>query len=245
MLGDMERVPPHRCRQLWQVALALLLCSMLDLTFNTIRGVHLFVPGAVRTRITPHCNEHSVSLYAKLPKVEEEPDLGKGFATVAGSALVDPAENRISATDRVTLIDKLLGFDKYILARRDEDDPFVDSSNELNYITVTLPKPLGIEFVENSPADGGGVVVGGVVPGGNAEASGLIQAGYHLIMAGGQPVYGLSIEEATQPIIEKDEEVQLTFFVGDAEFFYGEFRPSADWLAEFIEKLQAAPREAQ
>merc|ERR1711920_836732 len=104
-----------------------------------------------------------------------------------------------------------------------------------------LEKPLGIEFIENLPEEGGGVVVGELRPDYSAADSGMIVPGHFLIAADDKPVYGLPFDDAIKPIVECDGYVKLTFFSGEAVHFYGEYRPSAAWLSSFLDELSQMP----
>ncbi|CAK9088440.1 unnamed protein product [Durusdinium trenchii] len=113
----------------------------------------------------------------------------------------------------------------------------VDTMNESNYLTVTVQKPLGLTVEENSKVAGGGVAVCGLEPNSNAERAGL-RTGLQLLAAGGVPVHGMSLEDAIQPIEAAEDQVQLTFFMGSAEAFYGVLGPKPAWLSSFLHKLQ-------
>mmetsp|Transcript_4743 Transcript_4743/g.12742 ORF Transcript_4743/g.12742 Transcript_4743/m.12742 type:complete len:249 (-) Transcript_4743:72-818(-) len=184
----------------------------------------------------------SLSRRAEAPELTPEPDfkeeIGPEVRAMMADSLGIDTEKTLSVVNRVTPIDKWFGWDRHILGARDGDDPFVDSSDESSYVTLTLEKPLGIQFEENSEEEGLGAAVEEVKPGYSAFATGLVRSGYQLIIAENTPVYGLPLEEAVKPIMDKDGPVKLTFFVGDPEFFYGDFKPSQAWLAEFIEKAR-------
>eukprot|EP00931_Biecheleriopsis_adriatica_P115860 TRINITY_DN91611_c0_g1_i1.p1 TRINITY_DN91611_c0_g1~~TRINITY_DN91611_c0_g1_i1.p1 ORF type:complete len:460 (+),score=91.06 TRINITY_DN91611_c0_g1_i1:13-1392(+) len=120
----------------------------------------------------------------------------------------------------------------------DGDAAFVDATEESNYVTVSLEKPLGIRFAENENNVGCGVEIFDIQPGSNAERSEHLQSGYQLIVAGGVPVHGLPLEDAIKPIQDGKERIQLTFFKGGAELFYGLLGPSSSWLSTFLKKLQ-------
>ncbi|CAJ1355622.1 unnamed protein product [Effrenium voratum] len=192
-------------------------------------------PGRVRTR-----------LHAKAPKVKPEPDFGSDFAKVMKESLglnEVYEQQDLTAAQRVTPIDRLMGWDRGIIASRDDLDPFMDSMEEANYITVAMEKPLGLEFVENSEKEGRGVMVDKVAAGSNADQTGLLCAGYQLIFVDGRPVHGLSFDDAIQPIVDAQGPVRLTFFTGEPEYFYGDFRPEEEWLADFREKLVSDEEE--
>eukprot|EP00418_Pyrodinium_bahamense_P018508 CAMPEP_0179104160 /NCGR_PEP_ID=MMETSP0796-20121207/48302_1 /TAXON_ID=73915 /ORGANISM="Pyrodinium bahamense, Strain pbaha01" /LENGTH=215 /DNA_ID=CAMNT_0020802093 /DNA_START=147 /DNA_END=794 /DNA_ORIENTATION=+ len=167
-------------------------------------------------------------------RAEEEADPQKGLMDSLKDTLKVTQETRVDGAEFETPWDGLFG-----LGKGNADGPgddFVDSSDEANYVTVILKKPLGIGLAEN--AEEGGLKVTEIQPGSNAEASGKIKPGYQLIVADGKPVYGLPTNEIVQPIAEKDGPVMLTFFTGKAEHFYGKLGPSSDWLTEFLQKLR-------
>eukprot|EP00930_Biecheleria_cincta_P044037 TRINITY_DN30211_c0_g1_i3.p1 TRINITY_DN30211_c0_g1~~TRINITY_DN30211_c0_g1_i3.p1 ORF type:complete len:335 (-),score=75.56 TRINITY_DN30211_c0_g1_i3:267-1271(-) len=122
----------------------------------------------------------------------------------------------------------------------DGDSLFVDPADEASYVTVTLQRPLGIQFVENSKRAGSGIQINDIQPGSNAYNDGTLQIGYQLLVAGGLPVYGLPLEDAIRPIVETTGPVRFTFFTGSAQLFYGAFGPSAAWLSAFLRKLRVA-----
>mmetsp|Transcript_116064 Transcript_116064/g.248215 ORF Transcript_116064/g.248215 Transcript_116064/m.248215 type:complete len:263 (+) Transcript_116064:31-819(+) len=211
-------------------------------------GVPFLVAGKVansagRKANAPSGPSRRVLRHAEAPKVEEEPDLSGEVARMFKDSIGLNLERPITAEDRVTPIDRWFGWDRSILDSRDDDDPFVDSSDDMNYVTILLEKPLGIEFVENTMDEGGGVMVSEVQPSFSAHMSGMVRPGYHLIVADDVPVYGLPFEEALKPLVDKEDgPVKLTFFIGDAIYFYGEFRPSSAWLSEYLAELKT--REA-
>ncbi|CAE7813151.1 smyd2-a [Symbiodinium sp. CCMP2592] len=125
-----------------------------------------------------------------------------------------------------------------LLPLLDAESVLVDSMDESNYVTVTLEKPLGIQIEENPPQLGGGVAVKSIKPGSNAARSQLIQPGYQLLAASGIAVHGLHLEDASRPIEAAQGRVQLTFFNGSAETFYGLLGPDPEWLSAFLRKLQ-------
>jgi len=179
--------------------------------------------------------------HAEPPQIEEEPDLGKEFSSLFQESLGLNDEAPLSAEERITPIDRWFGWDKqYIeMAASDKEVDFVDSQDAMSYVTVLLSKPLGIEFIENTAEEGGGVMVGEVRPGYSAYDSGIVRPGYHLVVADDTPVYGVPFEEAIRPIVDKEGPVKLTFFAGDAVYLYGEFRPSAAWLNDFLADLKS------
>eukprot|EP00929_Paragymnodinium_shiwhaense_P063117 TRINITY_DN31551_c0_g1_i2.p1 TRINITY_DN31551_c0_g1~~TRINITY_DN31551_c0_g1_i2.p1 ORF type:complete len:259 (+),score=46.02 TRINITY_DN31551_c0_g1_i2:235-1011(+) len=179
----------------------------------------------------------------QLPTVEDEPDMaeiGREVTHMFRESSGLNQEATLTAEDRVTPLDRWLGLDRGLYTSDFQTySDFVDSSDEANYVTVTLQKPLGIEFMENSAADGSGVVVGEVRPGYSAYSNDFVRGGYHLIMANDKPVYGLPFEDAIAPIVDTEGPVKLTFFTGDAQHFYGDYRPSQAWLDDFVRRLQS------
>jgi len=185
-----------------------------------------------------------VARFAARPKLQDEPDIPSELAkALKGVMMPDDEPAYLSVSQRITPIDRWFGYDKQMIENRHPDDPFVDATDELNYVTLALDKPMGIEFQENPRGEGGGAMIAAVKPGGSAQASGRLAAGAHLIAVGSKPVHGLPFEEALQPIIEKEGQVTLTFFMGEAVYFYGEFRPSVVWLADFMERLKGQEEE--
>ena len=71
------------------------------------------------------------------------------------------------------------------------DADFVDAMVETNYLTVDLPKPMGIVFEEND-ADYGGIFVQSLKQDGVAASNGLIQEGDQLIAVNIEKVAGMA-----------------------------------------------------
>jgi len=195
--------------------------------------------GAAATGVLP-----LVQRWAEPVKEEPEgsgPDISGDLKRIMRNAL--GTETRITAASRITPIDRWFGWDRGLLAYREADDPFVDSNDAESYLTVLLDKPLGIEFVENTAEEGGGVGIGEVRPGFSGHASGLLEDGYHLVAANDTPVHGFTFEDALKPIIDSEGAVKMTFFKGDPAFFYGEFRPDAVFLENLLEYFKTAEPE--
>lgn len=180
-------------------------------------------------------------LHAKTPEVKPMDDdmpekIDAEFNKIVGKTI--GAYQVVQAADRVTPIDKWLGWDDQI---RNSvyvgQDAFVDPTNAANYVTIMLKKPIGIQFVENPVEEGHGVMVGDIKPGSPAYLCGLIYSGQHLIFADDSPVYGIPFDAAIQPIVEKDGYIKLTLFKGDAVYFYGDSRPPQEWIDGFREAL--------
>ena len=111
---------------------------------------------------------------------------------------------------------------------------FIDSMDEKNYITTSLPKPMGIVFEEND-SEFGGIFALEITDGSNAEADGAVRPGDQLVAVGSTKVSGLAFEEALGTIIDSsDEKTKLVFFRGPAKFLYGPAGASKEWLDEFI-----------
>lgn len=111
---------------------------------------------------------------------------------------------------------------------------FIDSMDPKNYVTASLPKPMGIVFEEND-SNLGGIFVLEVNSGSSAEQDGTVKPGDQLVAVGGKKVSGLQFEDALGTIIEnEDEKVKLVLFRGPAKFLYGPAGASQDWLDEFV-----------
>lgn len=111
---------------------------------------------------------------------------------------------------------------------------FIDSMDEKNYVTVSLPKPMGIVFEEND-SEFGGIFVLEISEGSAAETEGTIRPGDQLVAVGTSKVSGLAFEEALGTIIDSQEEkTKLVFFRGPSKFLYGPAGASAEWLDEFV-----------
>ena len=106
--------------------------------------------------------------------------------------------------------------------------------DEKNYVTVSLPKPMGIVFEEND-SEFGGIFVLEISEGSAAETEGTIRPGDQLVAVGTSKVSGLAFEEALGTIIDSQEEkTKLVFFRGPSKFLYGPAGASAEWLDEFV-----------
>ena len=115
---------------------------------------------------------------------------------------------------------------------------FVDAMDPVNYVTVSLKKPMGIVFEENDKPDGG-IYVSEVKEGGIAEQDGSIKTGDQLVAVNGGKVYGIDFDSALGAIIDAaTEETELLFFRGPATQFYGKTGASEEWLEEFVGSKQ-------
>jgi len=111
---------------------------------------------------------------------------------------------------------------------------FVDSMDTANYVTAVIQKPMGIVFEENDE-EYGGIFLLSLKEGGNADTSGLLKPGDQLVAVGDKAVKGIAFDEALGAIVEsKEDTVELVFFRGSAEMFYGPTAASKEWLEEFL-----------
>ena len=118
-----------------------------------------------------------------------------------------------------------------------QKQPASDPMNVDSYISVHLPKPIGIRFEENN-SNFGGVFVADIDNRFSAAADGTIKLGYQLVAVGEKRVSGMQFDEAViQPIVDNTEaEVTLIFFTGSAACLY---QPSSadeneEWLDNFV-----------
>ena len=111
----------------------------------------------------------------------------------------------------------------------------MDSMDESNYITVELPKPMGIVFEENDEKYGGIFVLS--LSDGSAQKEGTVRPGDELVAVGDKKVSGLAFDDALGAIIDSDaEKTKLVLFRGSAKDLYGPTGASQEWLDEFIAK---------
>lgn len=141
--------------------------------------------------------------------------------------------------ERETPIDRWMGWS----VKTDEEQQtaaadvanFVDAMDVSNYISVELPKPMGIVFEENDEKYGGIFVLS--LADGSAQKEGTIRPGDELVAVGGKKVAGLPFDDALGAIIDSGaENTKLVFFRGSAKDFYGPTGASQEWLDEFIAK---------
>ena len=135
------------------------------------------------------------------------------------------------AADRVTPFDRWMGLDKALVDAQndvDESAAYIDPNDPANYFSVSLPKPMGIAFVENE-GESGGVYVDQVLFEGSAssEKAPLVK-GDQLVGVDASPVLGNDFDAAIDTIkASEGEKTKLTFFRGPTAFLYG---PSARTL---------------
>ena len=112
---------------------------------------------------------------------------------------------------------------------------FVDSMDESNYISVELPKPMGIVFEENDEKYGGIFVLS--LSDGSAQKDGTVRPGDELVAVGDKKVAAMPFDDALGAIIDSDaENTKLVFFRGSAKDLYGPTGASQEWLDDFISK---------
>jgi C-terminal processing protease CtpA/Prc len=113
---------------------------------------------------------------------------------------------------------------------------FFDSMDEKNYLSVELPKPMGIIFEEND-ADFGGIFIQSLKEDGLAAGNGLLQPGDQLVSVGTSQVTSFDFDDALGAILDStDDKTKLTVFRGKAKQFYGPTGPSKEWLSNFCSK---------
>lgn len=166
---------------------------------------------------------------------DQKGDLISNIASTLGVKKEQRVENADWETPVESLFNMLSGKKE---AEPKGDDDFIDSSDEANYVTVTVEKPLGIGLAESSTEEGG-VMISEVKPGSNADQTGQIQPGFQLVMAGNTPVHGMPLQKIVEIVGQEASPVRLTFFKGPAKFFYGTLGPSSAWLSDFLQKRKA------
>mmetsp|Transcript_3281 Transcript_3281/g.4605 ORF Transcript_3281/g.4605 Transcript_3281/m.4605 type:complete len:215 (+) Transcript_3281:134-778(+) len=141
-------------------------------------------------------------------------------------------------SERETPIDRWMGWN--VQSEQDVENVatpqgnFVDSMDSMNYVAVSLEKPMGIIFEENDD-DFGGIFVLSLKEGGVAEENGVLKPGDQLIAVNDKKVSGLSFDDALGTIVESEsKETKLTLFRGTADQFYGPTGASQEWVDEFI-----------
>jgi C-terminal processing protease CtpA/Prc len=113
---------------------------------------------------------------------------------------------------------------------------FVDAMDENNYVSVELPKPMGIVFEEND-SDFGGVFVQSLKEDGVAQKNGVLQEGDQLVAVNTEKVFGLSFDDALGKIVDAEgQTTKLLMFRGKAKQLYGPTGASQAWLDSFIAK---------
>ena len=110
----------------------------------------------------------------------------------------------------------------------------------VNYLTVSLEKPMGIVFEENEE-EYGGIFILSLKEGGVAEENGNLKSGDQLVAVNDIKVSGKAFDDALGAIVDAEtEKTQLTFFRGTEQQLYGPTGASQEWLDELItEKINA------
>lgn len=171
-----------------------------------------------------------------------------GLGDLFKEAFSAPALERSSIdSERETPIDRWMGWstkantENEVVATASPAIPenFVDSMDSQNYLTVRLPKPMGITFEENDDKYQG-IFVLSLSPEGAAAKDGSIKPGDQLVAVEGSEVHGLPFDDALGKIIEcEGEDVGLVLFRGDAGMLYGPTGASKEWLSSFISEKSA------
>jgi len=162
------------------------------------------------------------------------------FDGVKQAFTAPPASAQIDS-ERETPIDRWMGWnvkpveETQTVGSQTPDD-FKDSMDEVNYISTTIPKPMGIVFEENDE-EFGGIFVLSLSEGGVAEQDGTIKPGDQLVAVNKDKVAGMVFDDALGAIVEAEtEKTKLTFFRGSEKQLYGPTGASVAWLDEFISK---------
>jgi hypothetical protein len=146
--------------------------------------------------------------------------------------------------ERETPIDRWMGWnvkpEEEQMSVAEAPVDFVDSMDVVNYVTVSLEKPMGIVFEENEE-DFGGIFILSLKEGGVAEGNGNVKSGDQLVAVNDIKVSGKSFDDALGAIVDAEtEKTQLTFFRGTEQQLYGPTGASQEWLDELItEKINA------
>ena len=147
------------------------------------------------------------------------------------------------AADRVTPFDRWMGLDKALVDAEnqvDESAAYIDPNDLANYYSISLPKPMGIAFVEND-GECAGVYVDQVLAEGSASSEKAPLVKYdQLVGVDTSSVHGADFDTALDTIkAASGEKTKLTFFRGPTAFLYGPTQPTAEWFAS---TLLAAPK---
>jgi len=143
-------------------------------------------------------------------------------------------EKPLVGGDRITPFDRWLGLDKEMESEVIErvgtaGVSFVDPSDVSSYFTVSLAKPMGIAFVENT-GECNGLVVDEVLPTGSAAASEkAIASGDQLVAVDTTLVLGNDFDTGLEAIKASGETTKLVFFRGPTNFLYGPTKPDEEW----------------
>ena len=141
------------------------------------------------------------------------------------------------AADRVTPFDRWMGLDKALVEAEapDESAAYIDPTDAANYFMVTLPKPMGIAFVEND-GECGGVYIDQVLEEGSASSSSTkLEKGDQLVGVDTTVLHGSDFDTALDAIkASEGETTKLTFFRGPTAFLYGPTAASSEFYADLL-----------
>lgn len=184
------------------------------------------------------CSEYAAAYRVGVPAGHRRaPAASMGLFDGVKEAFSGGGDKPMVTSDRITPFDRWLGLDKDLEAaeasRVNQDIKYVDPSDTTNYVTVAIPKPMGISFVEND-GECGGVFIEEVLPTGSAAAaSPALLASDQLVSVDGSLVLGVPFDAALDAIkATTGETTKLVFFRGPTSFLYGPTAPAAEWYAE-------------
>lgn len=133
--------------------------------------------------------------------------------------------------ERVTPFDRWFGLNDELMeeGKPSESAAYIDPNDPANYFSISLAKPMGIVFSENS--ESGGTYIDEVLKEGSAARSTKALAqGDQLVGVDSTVVYGASLEVALDTIKNSaGEQTKLTFYRGPTVFLYGPTAPDKDW----------------
>lgn len=143
-------------------------------------------------------------------------------------------------SERETPIDRWMGW-TVVSEKKQKQVPennqagdFLDAMDGVNYVSVELPKPMGIIFEEND-SEFGGIFVQSLKEGGAAGVDDLVKVTDQLIAVEDDDVSGMPFEDALNKVVESTGgTTKLILFRGTAKQFYGPTGASKAWVTEFI-----------
>eukprot|EP00984_Skeletonema_dohrnii_P030962 scaffold22896_cov65-Skeletonema_dohrnii-CCMP3373.AAC.1 len=155
-------------------------------------------------------------------------DLLETFTSICGGEVKTQPEGSpdTPSAEAVLLADWTLHGKSFV------DNPSVDPTDDNNYLTTHLTRPMGILFEENYDVQHGGAYIAEINEGGSAAADGSICRGDQLIAIEEKRVIGMDFDDIMQVIEESDTNIKLTVFRGPAESLYGPSCGSAEQLGE-------------
>ena len=147
------------------------------------------------------------------------------------------ADKPLPAADRVTPFDRWLGLDAALVEEESPDQSamYVDPTDVANYLTVELPKPMGIAFVENDGASGGVYIDEVLAEGSAASSATALSKGDQLVGVDKTVVAGCDFDTALDAIkAASGDTTKLTFYRGPTAFLYGPTKPDEAWYKETL-----------